>query len=690
MNKFFLFALLIIKITAFSQTIPPYVPACGLIAWYPFSGNTIDSTMHGNNGTNFGATLTTDRFGHPNSAYYFDGLTNYIYIPSGSGPNSLYIPGSVSIAAWVKTTNYSYGGQAQIFWRGDNVSAHDQYMLYTYGGDIGIRRDVGTGTTTLTLGYPSAGIDSNFHHFVGTYDSASGTMSVYYDGNLVTSSYMPGIESYPTSAFFNVIGAVNYMPSWQYFLGTIDDIGVWNRALTLCEVRELYHATYAFCLDSLHSYTDTTVCSSVGTLTLSGRAGYSTYMWSTGSTGSSIAVSTSGIYWVISSNSSCNSSVDTFNVIYGLHDTLHSYRDTILCASSRPATLYGRPGFTSYLWSTGGTTSSLAVSSSGSYWVNSSDSTCVSAFDTVNVTFVSNDTLYSHIDTALCISAGPLTFRGRVGYNSYLWNTGGTSSSITVNNSGNYWVYSLDSSCTTAIDSFYCLFTPLPVVSLGSDTTICKGTMITLSCSEPTGTSFLWNTGSTAPFITISDAGNYTITVTERGCSASASVNVLEATFPVVSLGMDTTVCKGDQFGLSVNIAEAALTWSTSSHAQSIFINEPGTYWVTATNACGTSTDTINVDFQLCDVVFPSAFTPNGDGKNDIIKVEGSLNKCSDFQLSIFNRFGERVFYTDNIFDGWNGLYNGVKQDIGTYFYLIHYTIEDKKHVIKGDFQLIR
>ena len=55
--------------------------ANGLIAYYPFSGNANDASGNGNNAVFNNATLTTDRFGNPNSAYYFDGVSNYIQIP---------------------------------------------------------------------------------------------------------------------------------------------------------------------------------------------------------------------------------------------------------------------------------------------------------------------------------------------------------------------------------------------------------------------------------------------------------------------------------------------------------------------------------------------------------------------------------------------------------------------------------
>jgi len=105
---------------------------------------------------------------------------------------------------------------------------------------------------------------------------------------------------------------------------------------------------------------------------------------------------------------------------------------------------------------------------------------------------------------------------------------------------------------------------------------------------------------------------------------------------------------------------------------------------------CGIASDTIKVDYHICDIGFPSAFTPNGDGLNDVIGVVGTLKYYHDYSLSIYNRWGERVYYSEDIYAGWDGIYKGDKQDLGTYFYMIFYTFEGKKHMLKGDFELIR
>ncbi len=122
-----------------------------------------------------------------------------------------------------------------------------------------------------------------------------------------------------------------------------------------------------------------------------------------------------------------------------------------------------------------------------------------------------------------------------------------------------------------------------------------------------------------------------------------------------------------------------------------IYPSESATYTVLIKDTFGCKhLDTIMITVDTCEIWFPSAFTPNGDGKNDIIKVLGQLSPYQDFSLSIYNRWGQRVFYTEDKYKGWNGIFNGVKQEIDTYSYMILYKLHGQSGIMKGNFELIR
>jgi gliding motility-associated-like protein len=111
---------------------------------------------------------------------------------------------------------------------------------------------------------------------------------------------------------------------------------------------------------------------------------------------------------------------------------------------------------------------------------------------------------------------------------------------------------------------------------------------------------------------------------------------------------------------------------------------------VTDTIGCKAQ-DSTYVNAQLCcDLYMPTAFSPNGDGKNDVFRViTPGHNQLVTFLIK--NRFGETVFFTNDIIKGWDGIYNGEPQDAGTFFYYLQYKCADASiHDKKGDLILVR
>jgi len=120
MKKFFTILILLSFIGL--SSIFAQIPTSGLIAHYPFNGNANDISGHGNNGTNFGAILTYDRFGNPNSAYQFDGVSSYILVPHSPDFQLSY---SLTVSLWVRPDAFylgAYGGNS-ILSKGDDVEA---------------------------------------------------------------------------------------------------------------------------------------------------------------------------------------------------------------------------------------------------------------------------------------------------------------------------------------------------------------------------------------------------------------------------------------------------------------------------------------------------------------------------------------------------------------------------------------
>ena len=236
------FLFLVFFTTGFSQ-VPNYIPTNGLVGWWPFNGNPNDESGNGNDGTVNGATLTTDRFGVASRAYSFDGVNNYISttptLPIGSAPRS--------VSSWFKTIasaipTSQYPNIQTITGWGNPFSGaviFPQQVLAPTG-----KAYFESGSGGNQIWSQNSVNDGSWHQIVTTYAGNNGRVKMYIDGILQDSSVVVALAT--ASSFFG-IGNVSFanVP----FQGQIDDIGIWDRALTDQEISNLYFG----CQDSLTS-----------------------------------------------------------------------------------------------------------------------------------------------------------------------------------------------------------------------------------------------------------------------------------------------------------------------------------------------------------------------------------------------------------------------------------------------------
>ena len=142
---------------------------------------------------------------------------------------------------------------------------------------------------------------------------------------------------------------------------------------------------------------------------------------------------------------------------------------------------------------------------------------------------------------------------------------------------------------------------------------------------------------------------------------------------PNALLGADFLICDGQVVSLKPQLlnSEATYSWQDGSSLKNFDVHNPGVYWLKMTNDCGSNTDTVLVEKGICEVYIPNAFTPNGDGLNDLFKVMvgGDL---TDFQMQVYNRWGQLVFESKQISKGWNGYY---KSELQQYHFKINQLI---------------
>ncbi len=216
--------------------VPPANPADGLIAYYPFNGDADNEVRDANHGENHGAFLWHDRFGNPNSAYYFG--TDYIECGDSI---DLRPPAAVSLHVWGRRNDWSSGSGYMTLAGNTHVGGYGIW-LYGYEGYLygDVRRNGGAGRPQIRLSALAPG----WHQFVVTYDGR--TTRLYVDGEHVDDDDAGG--TYPIDYTYEnsfIIGAEASAYSWpegDYFEGFLDEVRVYNRCLSPGEIRALYYS----------------------------------------------------------------------------------------------------------------------------------------------------------------------------------------------------------------------------------------------------------------------------------------------------------------------------------------------------------------------------------------------------------------------------------------------------------------
>jgi gliding motility-associated-like protein len=226
------------------------------------------------------------------------------------------------------------------------------------------------------------------------------------------------------------------------------------------------------------------------------------------------------------------------------------------------------------------------------------------------------------------------------------------------------------------------------------DTAVCVAAGMTLT-SPVISNDYTWSTGDTTRSIVLSDSGTYWCMAKNGNNEYTDTFHVRRMYFyPGFTLGPDTLICSEDGLRLGWDLPLVKYyNWSTGSTNCCITPTQTGTYHLTMSNGCDVLSDTIQISAVSCENCFwaPNAFTPNGDGNNDMFGVK---QQCllTNATFIIYDRWGNEVFSTTDMKEKWDGMYNGMKAPMDTYTYMVEYWLLANKprQVFKGNFILIR
>lgn len=431
---------------------------------------------------------------------------------------------------------------------------------------------------------------------------------------------------------------------------------------------------------------DSVFCDNINWLLRQGKSdNQENYYWSTPDqlvsfgVSDTLLVSASGGYRVEISNK-CGSSADTVYTsliktpVADLVDTVYNCDQVVTVLQTGQVN-----NQETYLWSNNETTPQIIAANPGWYKVTISNK-CGLARDSVLVVYKSTPLIQLPSDSVFCDVVN-LLLDAEIADDeaTYEWSTGATTSSIMVNDEGIYEV-TVYNRCGQFTDQVEIGKLLTPTLDLGADQIFCgmvesrNFTIGMLGNNEV----YLWSNGATSSSQTLNE-GRHWAQISNKCATVSDTVVLRASPYPVVDLGPDTILC--GNFALNLDAGNPGMQYEwlpTGETTQKITARKQIIYTVTVTNEDGcSSTDQFEIGTSCISTFhIPSAFSPNRDGINDTFKP--NLVNFENYTLLIFNRWGEIIFQTENVEEGWDGTFGGEMVMDGIYFYSIRFiTTED-------------
>lgn len=337
------------------------------------------------------------------------------------------------------------------------------------------------------------------------------------------------------------------------------------------------------------------------------------------------AASESGPVTLTVTATDCNGVSTTDNMVVtvqpGANPAITSSGPDSICTGTN--VVLTASGGTSYAWSTGVSTTNLTVTTPGTYTVTVSTSCGANTADyEIFSALPPNASLASSGPDTIC-NGTPVTLTA-AGGDTYAWSTGETTAAIQITAPGTYDV-TVSTSCGTDNTSFEVFGFPPPQaanLTASGPTTFCDGGNVDLTASG--GTQYAWSTGSTAPTITVTAAGNYEVTISDACASITASQTVTILPSPAAAINGNTIVCIGDTVNLTASGGDT-YTWSTGATGPNLNGVTGGQYSVSVANACGLNVASILVSElppPLADII-PAGSTVLCEGETVVLDGSG-------------------------------------------------------------------
>ena len=417
-----------------------------------------------------------------------------------------------------------------------------------------------------------------------------------------------------------------------------------------------------------------------------------TYIWQDMSTEPTFLVTQPGLYYVeVISN--CGSNTDSIMIDFQNELPPLDFGADLTICFNEPYTLDATtPGGEDYLWQDGSTSPTFTVTESGNYAVTVSG-TCGETTDAVNVEVLPQ--VEATLEVISLCGNETITWDVNTPYATYLWQDGSTDPLFTASEAGLYSV-TISTECEIIIlEAEVSQVEEAPSIDLGENVVLCPDDPALVLDATFEGATYLWQDGSTQAMLAVTQAGLYSVTFT-NGCGsdeASIEVGVVEAIEPAKL--QDTVLCPGQSLVLDATSLNAtSYRWQDGTEEPTLRVTNPGDYGVFVGNECEQILlESTVTECRICQIYVPNAFSPNDDGINDKFR---PFSDCEllDFNIRIFNRWGDLVFESTNPEEGWEGEFNGKLLNMGTYIWMLQFNVNEDGNLrlveMSGDVTILK
>ena len=586
--------------------IPSYVPVYGLLSYFPLDGNGNDANNNANSLTNYGAVPTTDRFNNANAAFSFNGSNQYLI---NNAPNFTFNPNSTfTVSLWHNRNTSSVVGIPIM--HATNAANNFIWIFQTGATNM----QFGTNKQQFSWIWAQSTSTTNiWTHIVLVYNA--GAMTLYKDNIIVATATFNHTNVTSTTLPLYIGRGVG---STSYFNGKIDDVGIWNRCLTTCEINDLFTASNS--LTTVNAGPDLYACNG-GAVTLNG-AGANTYIWSPNiQNGTTFTPSINQTYTLTGINSNGCSGWDQTDVLLQQFSIDAGVNQSVCQGSS--ITL-SATGASSYTWNNNVINDQSFVPTQGGYYtvIAMSPQGCI-AKDSLLITLNPLPNVDAGPDIYTC-QGQAVTLNASGGIN-LQWNNGIQDGVpfVPVSN-GIYIVTGMSNEGCYGSDTLMLNYGNLPDLIGGPDQNICFGQEVTLTGAG--GIFMYWNNGVAdgIPFV-----------------PQTSNSYVLTGASPEGCIGTDT---------VWVNVNDASSASITVSALDSYTINgqtytASGTYTQVLSNAAGCDsllTINLTLDFTGLANLDNQEFLVFPNPANDVVNIEISSSLIGE-ELKILKTDGSMI-----------------------------------------------